>query len=229
MSLRCASTTMGAGAPKAHGDGDVFGCSVAICGNTPGPEFIVNIERIRDQKTLLEAIRNGLCPKYIFFWGHRPSPSGEIGKSCLSQWWPASFTVNGLRYPTAEHLMMAEKARLFGDEETRARILKTTSPGEAKRFGRDVRGFDESVWEQSRIEFVVRGNLAKFGQNPELSKFLLNTKDHVLVEASPVDRIWGVGLAADDERVEDPEQWQGLNLLGFALMEVRRLLQESDS
>jgi ribA/ribD-fused uncharacterized protein len=189
----------------------------------------MNIERVRDQKTLLEAIHSGLCPKYLFFWGHRPSPSGEIGKSCLSQWWPASFTVNGVRYATAEHFMMAEKARLFGDEETRARILKAASPGEAKRFGRDVRGFKESVWERSRIEFVVRGNLAKFGQNPELSKFLLNTEDHVLVEASPVDRIWGIGLAADDGRVENPGQWQGLNLLGFALMEVRHLLRESNS
>jgi ribA/ribD-fused uncharacterized protein len=189
----------------------------------------MNIERIRDQKTLLEATRSGLCPKCLFFWGHRPLPSGEIGKSCLSQWWPASFTVDGTRYPTAEHFMMAEKARLFGDEELRARILNATSPGAAKRFGRDVRGFDESVWERSRIELVVRGNLAKFSQNPELSKFLLDTKDQVLVEASPVDRIWGIGLAADDGRVENPEQWQGLNLLGFALMEVRHLLRASNS
>src|SRR4029079_6344978 len=103
----------------------------------------MNIERIRDQKTLLEGIRCGLCPKYLFFWGHRSLPSGEIGKSCLSQWWPASFTIDGLRYPTAEHFMMAEKACLFGDEEARARILKAPSPSEAKRFGRDVRGFDE--------------------------------------------------------------------------------------
>jgi ribA/ribD-fused uncharacterized protein len=190
---------------------------------------MMNIERIRDQKTLLEAIRSGLCPKYLFFWGHRPLPGGEIGKPCLSQWWPASFTVDELRYPTAEHFMMAEKARLFGDEETRARILTATSPGEAKRLGRDVRGFDESVWGRSRVEFVVRGNLAKFGQNSELSSFLLNTRDQVLVEASPVDRIWGIGLAAADGRAENPEQWQGLNLLGFALMEVRCLLRASNS
>lgn len=188
---------------------------------------MMSTERIKDQKTLLDAIRSGLCPKYLFFWGHTPLPAGEIGKPCLSQWWPASFSIDGLRYPTAEHFMMAEKARLFGDEEMRARILKATSPSEAKQFGRDVRGFDDSVWERSRIEFVVRGNLAKFGQNSELNSFLLNTEDHVLVEASPVDRIWGIGLAADDGRVENPEQWQGLNLLGFALMEVRHLLRAS--
>jgi ribA/ribD-fused uncharacterized protein len=125
--------------------------------------------------------------------------------------------------------MMAEKERLFGDEETRARILKAMSSGEAKRFGRDVRGFDESLWEQSRIELVVRGNLANFSQNPELSKFLLSTEDDVLVEVSPGDRIWGIGLAADDGRVETPDQWQGLNLLGFALMDVRHPLRESNS
>jgi ribA/ribD-fused uncharacterized protein len=125
--------------------------------------------------------------------------------------------------------VLAKGTHLFGDEETRARILKATSPNEAKRFGRDVRGFDKSIWERSRIEFVVLGNLAKLGQNSELSSFLLNTKDHVLVEASSVDRIWDIGLAADDRRVENPEQWQGVNLLGFALMEVRHLMRASNS
>lgn len=186
----------------------------------------MDTERIRNQITLLQAVRSGLRPKYLFFWGHKPLPSGEIGKPCLSQWWLSSFIVDGVYYATAEHFMMAEKARLFGDEEARARILKATNPGAAKRFGRQVRGFDEHAWEQSRIEIAVQGNLAKFSQNPELREFLLNTKDRVLVEASPVDRIWGIGLAADDGRVENPEQWRGLNLLGFTLMEVRHRLQE---
>jgi ribA/ribD-fused uncharacterized protein len=179
---------------------------------------------VRDREALIRAVRAGARPKYLFFWGHQPLPGGEIGKPCLSQWWTAPFILDGDRYPTAEHSMMAEKARLFGDEETRARILKAPNPGAAKRLGREVRGFEESRWAEARFEIVVRGNREKFGQHPELREFLLGTGKRVLVEASPVDRIWGIGLAAADPRAEHPEQWRGLNLLGFALMEVRSLL-----
>jgi ribA/ribD-fused uncharacterized protein len=147
--------------------------------------------------------------------------SGEIGKPCLSQWWPAPFTVEGDTYPTAEHFMMSEKARLFGDEETRSKILTAPHPKAAKQLGRAVQGFDDRRWEEARFGLVVRGNLAKFGQNAPLRDFLLNTGNRVLVEASPVDRVWGIGLAANDPLAEHPEQWRGLNLLGFALMEVR--------
>ena len=177
--------------------------------------------------SLLRAVRCGERPRYLFFWGHQPLPGGEIGKPCLSQWWSAPFVVENQRYATAEHFMMAEKARLFGDEEIRSLILKAASPSATKRLGRAVRGFDTQQWEEARFGIVVRGNQAKFGQNPDLGAFLLGTGDRVLVEASPVDRIWGIGLSADDPRAEDPEQWRGLNLLGFALMEVRRLLRDS--
>jgi ribA/ribD-fused uncharacterized protein len=122
--------------------------------------------------------------------------------------------------------MMAEKARLFGDEAARAQILKASSPNAAKQLGRQVKHFDEQVWAESRFQLVVAGNLAKFSQNHELGNYLLGTGDKVLVEASPVDRIWGIGLAAGDAQAKNPEQWRGLNLLGFALMETRQRLQE---
>lgn len=184
-------------------------------------------DEIRDRDSLLAVVRGGIEPEYLFFWGHKPLPGGEIGKSCLSQWWPATFTLEGERYPTSEHFMMAEKARLFEDEATRARILLASSPGAAKRLGREVRGFEQSRWEAARFEIVVRGNRAKFEQHLMLRDFLLSTGGRVLVEASPMDRIWGIGLAADDPRVENPGLWRGLNLLGFALMEVRRLLSQT--
>jgi ribA/ribD-fused uncharacterized protein len=186
-------------------------------------------ENIRSLEDLLRAVRSGSRPRYLFFWGHKPLPNGEIGKSCFSQWWPARFSVDGVSYPTAEHFMMAEKARLFVDENARARILKAGSPKEAKQFGRQVKNFNEEVWGEARFRLVVAGNLAKFGQNRELGEYLLGTGDEVLVEASPVDRIWGIGLAADDERAANPEQWCGLNLLGFALMDVRQRLREGKS
>jgi ribA/ribD-fused uncharacterized protein len=180
--------------------------------------------KVRSREDLVLLVKAGTRLPYLFFWGHRPLPNGEIGKPCFSQWWPATFVVSGASYPSAEHFMMAEKARLFGDEDTRAQILDAASPKAAKELGRRVRNFDEAVWSKSRFEFVVAGNLAKFSQNPELKAFLLSTGHQVLVEASPVDRIWGIGLAANDERAMKPEAWRGLNLLGFALMEVRERL-----
>ncbi|QQQ79819.1 NADAR family protein [Saccharothrix sp. 6-C] len=163
--------------------------------------------------------------KYLFFWGHEARPGTPVGKQCLSQWWEAPFTVDGRVYPTAEHFMMWGKALLFDDEDTAARVLAARTPGEAKALGRRVRGFVEQEWVARRLDIVVRGNLAKFGAHDDLRGFLLGTGDRVLVEASPLDRVWGIGLAADDERAADPASWLGLNLLGEALMEVRARLR----
>ncbi|WP_116244131.1 NADAR family protein [Nocardiopsis sp. FIRDI 009] len=167
-------------------------------------------------------------PKYVHFWGHRPPASGGVSASCLSQWWPADFTVDGTAYATAEHYMMAGKARLFDDAETAERIVAAGHPGEAKKLGRQVRGFDQATWEEARFGIVVDGNVAKFGQNPDLRSFLLGTGDRVLVEASPRDRVWGIGLSARNENAERPEHWRGLNLLGFALMEARARLASGE-
>jgi ribA/ribD-fused uncharacterized protein len=133
--------------------------------------------------------------------------------------------VSGSVYPTAEHFMMAGKAELFGDGETAARIRAAGHPKQAKELGRQVRSFDEGTWAAARFDLVVRGNAAKFGQHPELAAFLLGTGDRVLVEASPLDRVWGIGLAAGDARAGDASAWRGLNLLGFALMAVRQQLR----
>jgi hypothetical protein len=173
---------------------------------------------------LLGVIRDGGQPKYLLFWGHQPASDGGVGKGCLSQWWPAAFTVDGVHYPSAEHYMMAAKARLSGDAEAEAKILATPHPGTAKALGRQVRGFDEQRWAGHRFNVVIAGNMAKFGQHPQLRDFLAGTGTRVLVEASPQDRVWGIGLAADDERAASPARWPGLNLLGFALMEVRQQL-----
>ncbi len=158
---------------------------------------------------------------YLFFWGHQPNKDGTIGKSCLSQWWESDFEMDSVTYKTAEHYMMAEKARLFEDEAILHKILIAKSPAEAKELGRQVKNFQPKVWEEIRYDIVKKGNLYKFGQNPDLKTYLLNTKNQVLVEASPVDTIWGIGMAKDNPAAAQPEQWKGLNLLGFALMEVR--------
>jgi ribA/ribD-fused uncharacterized protein len=186
------------------------------------------MEKIDSREALVKQVRAGSRVKYLHFWGHRPRPDGRTGASCLSQWWPAPFTVDGAEYATAEHWMMAAKARLFGDAEAERRVLAAAHPAEAKKAGRLVRGFDEGVWERERFGIVVEGSVQKFAAHEELRHFLLNTGERVLVEASPVDRVWGIGLTADDEAASHPERWRGLNLLGFALMEARDRLRAGE-
>lgn len=166
------------------------------------------------------AIQQGLQAKYIFFWGHQ-SKNNQIDKACFSQWFPASFTINDVTYPTAEHYMMAEKARLFNDIETLSKILNAKTPAQAKALGREVKSYDDQLWIENRFDIVVTANLAKFEQNTDLKTFLISTSNRILVEASPVDKIWGIGLAQDHPDAHQPMLWQGLNLLGFALMKVR--------
>ncbi|GIL24893.1 NADAR family protein [Actinocatenispora comari] len=173
---------------------------------------------------LVAALDAGATPKWLLFWGHRPARDGGVGPGCLSQWWPCRFTVDGVGYASAEHWMMAGKARLFGDGVALERILAARTPAEAKKLGRSVRDFDQQVWESRRFGLVVDGNVAKFGQDPRLREFLLGTGSRVLVEASPYDRIWGIGVSAADERATDPARWPGANLLGFALMRAREAL-----
>ena len=179
------------------------------------------LQNIRDRAALMAYVNQGQSVKYLFFWGHTPRQPDRLGKECLSQWYPASFELNGNIYLTAEHYMMAEKARLFDDKSLLANILAARNPAEAKQLGRSIREFDEHAWNQHRFDIVVAGNHAKFSQNAALGKFLRNTKERVLVEASPKDRIWGIGLAANDPNASNPNLWKGLNLLGFALMEAR--------
>ncbi|MCO7225190.1 NADAR family protein [Pleionea sp. CnH1-48] len=162
---------------------------------------------------------------YLFFWGHQQKDN-KITQSCFSQWYEASFEVKGIAFKTAEHFMMAEKAKLFGDQVHYDKIIHATNPGDAKALGRQVRGYEDERWIAHRFDIVVQANLEKFSQNPALSEYLLGTGKKVLVEASPVDRIWGIGLAADDPKALNPNSWCGLNLLGFALMEVRQQLSK---
>lgn len=167
-----------------------------------------------------------LGPPYplLFFWGHTPSTPGAVDKSCLSQWHGAPFSIGSARYATAEHWMMASKARVFGDADAEALVLSTDDPAVAKKAGRTVRSFDADRWSAVCFDLVVQGNLAKFGQHPALRAFLVGTAPQVLVEAAPNDPIWGIGLDQHAPEALDPTRWKGKNLLGFALMKVRAQL-----
>ena len=179
---------------------------------------------MRTREELVEHLSRGGTADYLFFWGHTPKNADVVDASCLSQWFPCSFVIGGQTYASAEHYMMAEKARLFRDEEALARVLVAKTPAEAKAIGREVQRFDPAAWNEARFPAVVRGNVAKFGQREGFAAFLRGTRERVLVEAAPRDRVWGIGMGASNPDARLPARWRGLNLLGFALMETRAQL-----
>lgn len=178
-----------------------------------------------NNENITKRFQDGEQLKFLFFWGHQPNKDGSIGKGCFSQWWESSFEIDSITYKTAEHFMMAEKARLFNDNEILEEIIKTNNPHDAKKLGRKVKNFIPKIWDEKKYEIVKRGNMAKFSQNNDLKTYLLNTKQRIIVEASPVDRIWGIGMSQDNVRINNPMHWKGDNLLGYALMEVRDALK----
>lgn len=188
----------------------------------------VNSNEFDDRQRVDSLVRRsaeGEVLQYVHFWKHHQAIPSAIDASCFSQWFRAPFVKEDESFVTAEHFMMVGKARLFGDGETAAEILADENPAHAQKFGRKVRNFEPQTWLRRRYDLVTEGNMLKFAQNPSLAAFIHSTGDAVLVEASPVDRIWGIGLAAGAPGADNPSQWNGLNLLGFALMDVRSALR----
>lgn len=148
--------------------------------------------------------------QFTFFWG-----------GPFSQWYLSTFVVDGITYNCAEQYMMAEKARLFNDFETLAKIMAEKNPRKQKALGREVKGFDVEKWKPVARDIVYKGGEAKFSQNPDLKLVLANTTGTTLVEASPNDDIWGIGLAEGDPRTLSRDTWLGSNWLGEALTKLR--------
>jgi len=148
--------------------------------------------------------------KFTFFWN-----------GPFSQWYDSPFTVDGVSYNCCEQYMMAKKAMLFGDSAALLSIMNSTSPKEQKAIGRKVRGFDESQWNAVVKDIVYRCNMAKFTQDPKLGTSLFQTSGTTLVEASPYDKIWGIGLKESDPRAQDRNRWEGKNWLGEILTQLR--------
>ena len=154
-----------------------------------------------------------ITDKYVFFWG-----------SEFSNWYECKFRYKNLTFFNSEQAFMWEKAVFFGDMDIAELIMKTPSPNQNKKLGRIVKNFNADVWLSAGYEIMVAVNLAKFSQNLILKDVLLSTEDKIIVEASPYDTIWGIGLYHEDDRVLDEKNWKGMNLLGKALMEVRKKL-----
>jgi hypothetical protein len=153
----------------------------------------------------------------VIFWDGWPS-----------QWHPSPFEIDGVQYNCCEQYMMAEKARVFGDEEAEGLVMEVDNPRLQKAIGRRVADFDAKQWDSVCRGIVYQGNLAKFEQNPDLRNELMQTAERIIVEASPFDQIWGVGLAPDDPRVLDQDAWRGMNWLGIAVMQVREELKRRE-
>lgn len=151
---------------------------------------------------------------FVFFW-----------QGVFSQWYPSTFIIEGAKYNRAEQFMMAMKAATFQDDFCLRKILESNNPSEQKKYGRMVRNYNDEQWTKVRYNFVVQGNYAKFSQNQDLKKILLDTGNKILVEASPYDKIWGIGMDEKNPDRFDISKWKGQNLLGKALMEVRGRLR----
>lgn len=161
--------------------------------------------------------------EFTFFWA-----------GPFSQWHKCSFTVKGIQYNCTEQFMMAQKALLFGDQDTYHKIMLEKDPRKQKRLGRQIISFDKAVWDENRFTIVLMGNIAKFSQNPDLKQILMDTELTTLVEASPLDDIWGIGLGEETKdgdpvpEVYDRTQWKGINLLGQVLTQVREMLKVNE-
>ena len=155
--------------------------------------------------------------QYEFFW-----------RGPFSQLYPSTFVIHGETFNCAEQYMMACKATFFGDFTTRAAIMKSKNPKDQKKLGRSVSGFDKEAWEAVAEGFVYIGNEAKFTQNPDLYKYLMSKGDKILVEASPYDDIWGIGLSEEVAKVTPADQWPGTDKLGKTLTQLKSDLMEKD-
>ena len=155
---------------------------------------------------------------HIYFWG-----------TWFSQWAKGVFEVDGVKYNCAEQYMMAEKARTFGDQDALVRIMEAKDPDAQKFIGRRVKNYEDQIWKEKRYQVVKKANLAKFSQIPAAKKFMKKSGNKIIVEGSPYDKIWGVGLHYKDDKILNEKNWRGENLLGKVLMEVRaELLGESN-
>lgn len=138
-----------------------------------------------------------------------------------SQWLDVEITIDGVKYNCNEQYMMAQKALIFGDTKRHEAIMFSNSPRNQKALGRAVKGFDVDIWSMYSRLIVYRANFAKFTQDQVLYDFLMNTDDKMIVEASPYDTIWGIGLSENDPDAWDTDKWKGQNLLGQMIMQVR--------
>lgn len=154
--------------------------------------------------------------EFTFFWRPWKEDNGF-----LSNWFISPFTINDIKYNCVEQYIMSSKAEIFRDKEIKDKIMATKDPRKQKALAKEIEDFDEDVWNEHKIQILYEAVYAKFSQNNELKKLLLETNNSILAEASPYDKVYGIGLSKDDKRAREVEKWKGSNILGNTLMQVR--------
>ena len=192
----------------------------------PSPFLRKHYEQKYTVNDLIKEFNADIKLDYVFFW-QTDEGKGYSSKGCFSQWQTSNFIAEARRYFCAEQYMMGRKALAFDDLETFEKIMSANHPREIKSLGRKIKNFDQTEWDYVKYSIVLNGNFYKFTQNEKMLEVLLSTENKILVEASPFDEIWGVGLSEDDEKIKNPNYWKGQNMLGFALMEVRDEIKKS--
>jgi ribA/ribD-fused uncharacterized protein len=158
--------------------------------------------------------------EYVFFWN-----------GPFSNWHPAEFEMNTatkyglMKFTSSEQAMMFYKGIVFDDDDSIKLIMATDSPREQKALGRKIPNFDQAKWESVCIDLISGVLVAKFNSDPELKKILLDTQEKTIVEASPYDAVWGIGMGVDNPDILDETKWRGKNFLGICLMNARELLK----
>lgn len=144
----------------------------------------------------------------------------------FSQWYNSPFEYNNMKFSCCEQFMMVDKAIIFSDPDSANAILTTKHPQDQKALGRKIKNFEQKLWDKVKLDFVFTGNYLKFTSSEELKETILRTGNSLLVEASPYDKIWGIGLSMSDSRKEDESLWRGQNLLGICITAVREKIKK---
>lgn len=156
--------------------------------------------------------------KYVFFWG-----------SVFSNWAKCKFIHEGVEYSSTEQTMMAAKAKLFGDASALKEVMATRNPRVQKAIGRAIQNFDKAKWLEVCYPLVTDAIYSKFSQNEDMRRILLATGDRIIVEASPEDEVWGIGMSVNDPDILDETKWRGTNFLGKGLMEARDRIRADEA
>ena len=159
-----------------------------------------------------------ITDKFIFFWGEELSNF----HSCSIKY---NYGGKDMNFTSSEQMFMWLKAKAFNDNDIAEQILLSNTPKEAKRLGRKVKNFDEEIWVEKRENAMMLALRYKFSeQNPNLFNFIMDKRfdNKEFVEASPFDKIWGIGLSENDDMIHNKKNWKGLNLLGKCLNKIRK-------
>lgn len=186
-----------------------------------------DIEHLLDNENIMDTYKD----YYAYFLNYTKNGFEVFSQATdiLSQWYKCAFAdENGVRYRFTEQYMMAQKAKLFDEQDSYNKIMSKKDPKIIKELGRNVKNFDQSIWDANKIDIVFTANRLKFTQNAELREYLISTENRYIVEANPNDTVWASGLMADDPSIFDPPSYKGENLLGKILMHIRDVLVENE-